>query len=59
MLNNYCFTTSLPPLYGSFESAKHLELPEGGPEKLLYTEEEVICLLQSVGVLKQVARTNF
>ena len=28
MLNNYykCFTTSLPPLYGSFESAEHLEL---------------------------------
>ena len=29
MLNNYfskCFTASLPPLYGSFESAEHLEL---------------------------------
>ena len=39
MLNNYynnskCFTTSLPPLNGSFESAEHLELPEGGPENL-------------------------
>ena len=30
MLNNYFskrFTTSLPPLYGSFEPAEHLELP--------------------------------
>ena len=30
MLNNYFskrFTTSLPPLYGSFESGEHLELP--------------------------------
>ena len=57
MLNNYyskCFTTSLPPLYDSFESAEHLELPEGGLENLLCTEEEVICLLQSIDVLKQV-----
>ena len=40
MLYNYynyfskCFTTSLPPLYGSFDSAEHLELPKGGPENL-------------------------
>ena len=36
------------------------KLPEEGPENLLCTEEEVICLLQSihVDVLKQVARTN-
>ena len=51
MLNNYfckCFITSLPPLYGFFESAEHLELSEGGPENLLCTEEEVIkCLPQS------------
>ena len=61
MLNNYyskCSTTSLPPLYGSFESAEHLELPEGGPENLLCTEEEVICLLQSIEVLKQVPQTK-
>ena len=47
MLNNYyskCFTTSLPPLYGSFESAEHLELPEN----LLCTEEEVIIMSSTI-----------
>ena len=51
MLNNYhskCFTTSLPPLYGSFESAGHLELPEGGPENLLCTEKEVIIMSSTI-----------
>ena len=58
MFNNYyskCFATSLPPLYGSFESAEHLELPEGG---LLCTEEDVICLLQSIDISKQVPQTK-
>ena len=45
-------------LYSSLTS-EHLELPERGPENLLCTEEEVICLLQSIDVLKQDSRTKF
>ena len=63
MLNNYfskCFTTSLPPLCDSFESAEHLELPEGGP--VMYRGGGYISVLNSTinrCFLKQVALAKF
>ena len=52
MLNNYfskCFTTSLPPQYGSFQSAEHLglELPEIG-RRYVQRRRLYKCLLQSI-----------
>ena len=52
MLNNYfstCFNTSLPPLSGTFESVEH---PEGSPDDLLCTEDEVVDLLHTIDVSK-------
>ena len=49
MLNSTCFNTSLPPLPGTFESVEH---PEGSPDDLLCTEDEVLDLLQTVDVSK-------
>ena len=60
MLNNYLskhFTTSLPPLYRSFESAEHLELPEGGP--VMYRRGGYISVFYNLTFLKQVALTKF
>ena len=61
MLNNYfstCFSTSLPPLSGSYETAEHLELLEGTHESLLCTEEYVMDLLQNIDVSKVSASSH-
>ena len=54
-----CFTTSLPLLYGSFESAEHLELPEGGPDNLYRGGGYISVFYNQKMFLKQVALTKF
>ena len=58
MLNNYfskCFTASLPRLYGSFESAEHLELPEGEPPKSVMYRGGGYIFLKQVALHDQIS----